>query len=85
MHAIGLPASSRAAWGRLLAGCGRADAQPPPLITRPTAPTTAPTGLGLKPAEEALALLAPPLDRGEEVYLASLLELAAGLLGEKKG
>jgi len=46
---------------------------PPPPIFLP--------GLGLVSADKALELLAPPLNRNEEVYLASLTELIAGLMG----
>lgn len=39
-------------------------------------------GLGLQPVQQLVQKLAPPLAQTEEVYLQSLLEVAAGLLGE---
>ena len=38
-------------------------------------------GLGLQPVQQLVQRLAPPLMQTEEVYLQSLLEVAAGLLG----
>ncbi|KAL4853737.1 hypothetical protein ACK3TF_005338 [Chlorella vulgaris] len=38
-------------------------------------------GRGLMPAQQLVDELAPPLSRGEEVYLQTIVELAAGLLG----
>jgi hypothetical protein len=55
------------------------------LLPPPPPPPIFVPGIGLLPAEQAVELLAPALIQGEEVYLASLTELAAGLLGEYDG
>ena len=38
-------------------------------------------GLGVRSAQDILALVAPALDQGEEVHLQSLIELVTGLAG----
>lgn len=50
------------------------------LPTPPPPPLYIP-GVGFKPLQEGVDLLAPPLNMQEGVYLQSLLELAAGVLG----
>ena len=47
----------------------------------PPAPPLFVPGRGLVPLDAAVDMLAPPLDAQEGVYLQSLLELAAGVLG----
>ena len=53
---------------------------PLPLPPLPSPPVYVP-GLGFQPVEQLLQKLAPPLSQTEEVYLQSLLEVTAGLLG----
>ncbi|GAB4820938.1 hypothetical protein N2152v2_007984 [Parachlorella kessleri] len=50
-------------------------------LPAPPAPPVPVPGRGLLPARQVVEALAPPLSQPEEVYLQSLLELAAGLLG----
>lgn len=47
----------------------------------PPAPPVYLPGLGFKPIPAAVDLLCPALDQEESVYLQSLIELAAGVLG----
>lgn len=51
-----------------------------PLPLPPPPPVPVP-GRGLMPAQQLIDQLAPPLSQPEEVYLRTLVELAAGLLG----
>ena len=53
---------------------------PPALPALPPPPVPVP-GRGLVPAQQLLAELAPPLTQSEEIYLRTVVELAAGLLG----
>ncbi|GIL78183.1 hypothetical protein Vretifemale_7622 [Volvox reticuliferus] len=52
---------------------GSLPAPPPPPLYLP--------GRGLVPMQQAVDLLAPPLEQGEQVYLQQLTELAASVLG----
>lgn len=54
---------------------------PLPLLDSLTALPIFIPGMGLQPVQQLVQKLAPPLIQNEEVYLQSLLEVAAGLLG----